>query len=71
MAAMPFNVEKSAFRRGQYVAFDGRGCVWNVRKDGCGGWEAVPAPNNPAMFNDRRKRASTLTALAAQINAEI
>jgi len=33
------NIEKSAFRRFEYVGYGG-GRVYRVRKHGCGGWEA-------------------------------
>lgn len=65
--ALPPNVEPSAFRRGEYKAYDPRGQIWRVRKDGTGGWEAVPAPNNPARYCDARIHGSTLTAVAQTI----
>jgi hypothetical protein len=48
MAALPKNVNKSGFRKGQYVGY-GRGRTWRIRKDGCywtatgigGGYEAA------------------------------
>ena len=36
------NVEKSAFRKGQYVAY-GRGYVWRVLRAACG-WQAFTTP---------------------------
>jgi hypothetical protein len=38
-----------------------------VRKDGTGGWEAVPAPNNPALHCANRIAGSTLRAVASAI----
>ena len=45
--SLPPNVERSAFRPGEYVAYDGRGYVWHVRRI-ARQWRARPAPNNPA-----------------------
>ena len=67
MASLPMNVEPSAFRRGEYKAYDPRGHIWRVRKDGTGGWEAVPAPNNPALHCANRIAGSTLRAVASAI----
>lgn len=42
MAAMPHNIEKSAFRRGEYVGY-GAGYVWRIRRTNSsfGNWVAV------------------------------
>ena len=66
MAPLPPNVEPSAFRRGEYIAYDQRGNVWHVRKHERG-WSARPAPNNPARGLGVRIRASTLRAVALSI----
>ncbi len=67
MASLPLNIEKSAFKRGEYVAYDPKGSTWRVRKDGTGGWEAVPSANNPARYCGTRIHGSTLGALASTI----
>ena len=63
---LPQNVEKSAYRRGDYVAYDPRGNIWHVskREDG---WRATPAANNPARSLGATIIANTLTAAAATI----
>jgi len=35
------NVEKSAFRKGEYVGY-GAGAVWHIRRVGAGLWRAHP-----------------------------
>lgn len=63
------NIEKSAFRRFEYVGYaDG---AWRVRKDGCGGWEAekfIPMTRelDPAV---PRLRARTLADLSDELTA--
>lgn len=64
--ALPSNVEKSAFRRGEYVAYDPRGSVWRVTRSG-NEWVAVPAPNNPAHTLGTRISGSTLRAVAQTV----
>lgn len=57
------NIEKSGFRRGEYTGY-GLNKVWHIRKDGCGGWEAVPQGNDPRMYCEDRIRAPRLSALS-------
>lgn len=61
------NIEPSAFRRGEYVGYDGRGHVWHVRKVRDKEWVAAPAPNNPARAVATRIREVSLTAIAARL----
>lgn len=63
---LPQNVEQSAYRRGEYVAYDPRGFVWHVRKT-IRDWTATPAANNPARGLGVTISANTLTAAAATI----
>lgn len=64
--ALPPNVDRSAFRRGEYVAYDPRGFTWHVRK--CASeWLAQPAPNNPARSLGVTINGSTLRAVAQSI----
>lgn len=41
-----YNIEKSAFRRGEYVGY-AQNLVWHIKKSNSsyGTWEAFPAPN--------------------------
>lgn len=68
MARLPPNVEKSAYRAGEYVAYDPRGFVWHVRKAGQD-WYATPGANNPARHSGASITASTLTAAAHTLAA--
>ncbi len=61
------NIEPSAFRRGEYVGYDGRGHIWHVKKIRDKDWIASPAPNNPARALATRIRDTTLTALASRL----
>jgi hypothetical protein len=67
MECLP-NIEKSAFRRFEYVGYAG-GRVYRVRKHGCGGWEAWldmtrPIPVGMGMHY---LRAGTLAELSAKL----
>lgn len=62
------NVEKSAFKRGEYVAYDGQGYAWRVRKENAG-WRATPAANNPARGIGTVVLDDTLTHLAGRLAA--
>jgi hypothetical protein len=55
------NIEKSAFRRFEYVGYGG-GQVWRVRKHGCGGWEACP--QDQFFGCEGSLRAATLGAIS-------
>jgi hypothetical protein len=62
MQSLP-NIEKSAFRRFEYVGYAG-GKVYRVRKTGYGGWEAwagEPGYGSPFMT------APTLAALSDKL----
>ena len=65
--ALPHNVERSAFRPGEYVAYDGRGFVWRVRRARSKYWVGAPAPNNPARELGRRVDAQSLCELAGAL----
>jgi len=68
MPRLPENVEPSAFRRGEYVAYDPRGGVWHVSK--CGrDWFATPAANNPARSTGKTYTGATLAVVAQSIAA--
>lgn len=63
------NVEKSAFKLGEYVGYGG-GKVWRIRKTLFGGWKwaaHVPADHSIApMYGDTLKQISdTLSKRAA------
>lgn len=62
-AAMPHNIEPSGFKRGEYVGYDSKGDRWRIRKDGTGGWEAVPQTSDPGKYVPTRLKASTLNAM--------
>jgi hypothetical protein len=55
------NIEKSAIRPREYVGY-AAGRVYRVRKNGCGGWEAI------ARDGADYQRADTLTALSAKLD---
>lgn len=59
------NIEKSAFRRGEYVGYSG-GKVYRVRKHGCGGWVRDGAHTTNSA---RYLRADTLGELSAKLAA--
>ena len=64
------NIEKSAFRRFEYVGYSsGRnGHVWRVRKHGCGGWEACHADS---FFGaESGLRAPTLAKISEMLAVE-
>lgn len=48
MAALPHNIEKSAFRPREYVGYAGG--VWRIRKTGVGGWEALERDGPDRIF---------------------
>lgn len=60
---LPNNVDKSRFFPGTYVAYDGLGHVWHVRRAGRL-WRAVAAPNNPARTLGRIIEGTTLSVVA-------
>jgi hypothetical protein len=65
MKSLP-NIEKSAFRRFEYVGYSS-GNVYRVRKTGTGGWEAwanEPGYGNPYM------RAPTLEKLSDMLTKQ-
>lgn len=66
MAHLPLNVDKSAFRRGEYITYDPRGNAWRVYKTDRD-WHATPSANNPARGLGVSIIANTLTAVAASI----
>ena len=55
---MPHNIEKSAFRAGEYVGY-GRGRVWRIRRDGKA-WRAM-------SDTGEAHSAATLLAISALI----
>lgn len=63
---LPHNVEKSAFRRGEYVCWDGQGHRWHARR-AARAWAASPAPSNPAMGMGKTITGSTLTEVAQSL----
>jgi hypothetical protein len=65
------NIEKSAFRAGEYVGYAGD--VWRIRKCGYGGWEArrdkVPnTPRDPLYLRTRtlREMSAELARIASE-----
>jgi hypothetical protein len=63
------NIEKSAFRRFEYVGYAAG--AWRVRKHGCGGWEAnkfIPMSRD-LDYSAPTLRANTLQALSEKLSA--
>ena len=62
------NIEKSAFRRGEYVGYANG--VYKIRRDGYGGWVAVPtasaAIKTTAFGRTLRDISAALDAIAGQ-----
>ena len=58
---MPHNIEKSGFRRGEYVGY-GAGTVWRIRRYG-DGWSADPRDSTAL----RRQLGRTLAELSKKI----
>jgi len=68
------NIEKSAFRRFEYVGY-AEGRVYRVRKHGCGGWEAwlqnpQPIDGYGTPTDDGYLRAATLAKISEMLAAE-
>jgi hypothetical protein len=57
------NIEKSAFRRFEYVGY-AEGRVYRVRKHGCGGWEAWLNDATHAGLSAVYLRAPTLEKIS-------
>jgi hypothetical protein len=63
------NIEKSAFRRFEYVGYANG--AWRIRKGGCGGWEAnkfVPMTRD-IDWNIATLRGETLDAISHKLEA--
>jgi hypothetical protein len=63
------NIEKSGFRRGEYVGY-ADGVVWLIRKDSCNFWKASPqAAGNrySAKIVAVSMYSETLTELSAKL----
>lgn len=58
---MPHNIERSAFRRGQYVGWDACGGLWNIRRHPGRYWYATERGGHGT------KTAPTLKALASRL----
>jgi hypothetical protein len=67
MKSLP-NIEKSAFRRHEYVGYGG-GCVYRVRKCGTGGWEAWLGNGALDGMSQGYLRARTLEAMSLKLRA--
>lgn len=48
------NIEKSAFRRFEYVGYAG-GRVYRIRKTGFGHWEAIQSAGQFGVYDDQLK----------------
>ena len=80
MPRLPQNVEKSAFRPGTYVIYDGAGHVWHCSATGGNArpgaasnprrayWRAVPGPSHPSRWLSPIE-GSTLTNVADALAA--
>lgn len=56
MARSYHNIDKSAFRKGEYVGYatvDGKQTVWHIARDGRDGWKAVARDGDRAMVYDK------------------
>jgi len=63
MAALPPNVEPSAYHHGEYVAYDGQGNPWRVYKERHQ-WRAKPGNNHPGRDIAHVKSQATLSGIA-------
>lgn len=63
MNRIPENVEKSEFRQGAYIGWDGRGEPYIIKKHGSQ-WRADPAPNHRSRLTTPTLRGKTLTEVA-------
>lgn len=57
------NVEKSKFRKGEYIGYGG-GAVWHIRNYGKGNWKATPQGNN----SHKVFTCATLRDVSAQLD---
>ena len=60
---MPHNIERSAFRKGEYVGWDATGALWNIRKHAGGYWYATERDGHGTLTGD------TLKALSGKLAA--
>ena len=63
------NIEKSAFRRFEYVGYGPAG-TYRVRKHGCGGWEAWLGNGHLMGDTQGYLRAATLEKLSILIERQ-
>ena len=72
MTSLPYNIEKSAFRRGEYVGYSA-GYVFRVERSNSsfGNWQARLAQYNPVnpRLSNRIFYAFTLVDLGAKLDA--
>jgi hypothetical protein len=72
MASLPFNIEKSAFNRGEYVGY-AAGYVFRIVKSNSsfGNWQAQLARYNPVnpRLSNRFFYGFTLAQLSERLNA--
>ena len=61
------NVEKSLFKSGEYVGYDGRGYPWRIMRTAHTKWRAVAGPSHPCRLTAPTLTAATLTELAGRI----
>jgi len=61
------NVEKSLFKSGEYVGYDGRGYPWRIMRTAHTKWRAVAGPSHPCRFTAPTLTAASLTEIAGRI----
>ena len=57
------NIEKSAFKRAEYVGY-AAGRVYRIRKTGVGGWEAIERDSGATLL-----RAATLAEISDRLTS--
>lgn len=61
------NVEKSLFKSGEYVGYDGRGYPWRIMRTAHTKWRAVAGPSHPCRLTAPTLTAATLTEIAGRL----
>ena len=61
------NVEKSLFKAGEYIGYDGRGYPWRIMRTAHTKWRAVAGASHPCRATAPTLTGATLTDLAARI----
>ncbi|MBF7012552.1 hypothetical protein QUC32_23165 [Novosphingobium resinovorum] len=59
---MPHNIERSAFRKGEYVGWDAEGGLWNIKRHPGGYWYATERAGHGTLTGDTLRALSTKLA---------